>query len=51
MEESGGDAVDRWKGAKVPKTERMVTRAARSNGRLQPIEDKQDRKWRLGQLE
>lgn len=47
----GGDAVDRRQGTKVPKTERIITRAARSNDRLQPNEDKQDRKRRLGQLE
>ena len=49
-----GDTVDRWKGAKVPKTERIVTRAAWRISRIQPIEDKQEwarRAWWLGQLE
>ncbi len=38
-----GDATARRQGTKVPKTEGMVTRTARRIGRLQPIEDKQDR--------
>lgn len=39
MDEIGGDAIDRRQGTKVPKTERIITRAARGISRLQPIEN------------
>ncbi len=45
------DAIDRRQGTKVPKTERIITRAARRISWLQPIENQQDRERRLGQFE
>lgn len=46
-----GDVFDRGQNPKVPKKERIISRAARRISRLQPIEDQQDRERRLGQLE
>lgn len=44
VDEIGGDEVDRRKGTKAPKIEGIFTRAARRDGRIQPIKDQKDRK-------